>query len=235
MPFRTLELPGTYTGDCTPAQNWVGMHPTGPGRDPHMTTSKGRVEIVGTDTPNQNVNRVVCEDYGGNTLYFAGSGDDDFAWLWNGSRWFKLTKTYGVSPCAFGPYGLYVSTPGVTGNVKVFDPVNGNQTGTLTKPIGVRGFASVEGYGEAGLHPQDSWYGNFGLGEYIMTGGYIIGQGTQPDGLQVANFGYLIPQNFKCKFIRAHHKENKFAIAAWLEKPDGRTLLMWPVVDFSTL
>lgn len=238
-----LSKPGTFCGDCTPKGGWVALYPTGR-PNPRMGTSRGDVAILNAPQkdgdpppplrPNQNVLYPVCADIG-ETLCFAGSGGtDDHAWLWNGAKWIRLVLTYGVSACAFGPYGLYVSTPGTVDNVKVFDPLTGMQTGSYTKPIGAGGFASVEGLGLEGLHPQDEWYGVYGLGQFVMTGGYVIGQGTVHDGLKVANFGMLIERGL-CQFNRVHHLGAQFAIASWLSDGEGRTEFLWPVVYFSAL
>lgn len=228
--MTTLSLPGTWCGDCTPAGSWVALYPQDR-PDPRIQTSRGRVEL-----PGQNVLTLVCADIG-SLLCFAGSGGtDDVAQLWNGARWIPLVKTYGTSPCAFGPFqggtALFVSCPLTASNVKVFDPLSGAFLGAITQPIGGRGFASVDA---RGIHPQDAWYGHHGLGEYVEVEGYRIGQGTTVDGLKVADFGMLIPGPPLCQFNRVHMAGDQFAVASWLPQY-GRTEFLWPTVaDLATL
>jgi len=231
--MKTLSFPDTWCGDCTPKESHVRLYPTGR-PDPRIETSRGRVEILGEGTPKQNVLTLVCADIG-ETLCFAGpGGNDDLAWLWNGSRWISLVDkdghpviTYAPSPCAFGEWGLYVSTPGLVDNIKLFDPLTGVHTSSLTKPLGSDGIASVEGLGVEGVHPQKEWYGHFGLGQYVITGGFAIGQGTGVhDGLQVAGKGMLIPSGL-CQNNRVHHEGDQFATASWLSG-EGRTVFLWP-------
>jgi hypothetical protein len=204
----------------------VALYPEGR-PDPRIETSRGRIDL-----PGQNVLTLVCAEVGG-MLCLAGSGQqDDHAWLWNGAQWMALCPTYGTSPCAFGPDGtLYVSGPGTVDNVRLFEPLTGRQVGAHTQVIGARGIASVDALG---IHPQDAWYGQHGLGEYVEVDGYRIGQGIVHDGLKAADYGMLIPSGL-CQFNRVHKAGDQFATASWLSA-EGRTVLLWPTVaDLSTL
>lgn len=237
--MKTLSLPGTFGGDCTPRGSWCALYPEDR-PDPRIQTHLGRVEIHGTGTPNQNVLTLVCMDLtdanGVDWFIFAGAGHkDDRAWLWNGERWIDVCDTYAPSPCAFGPYGLYVSTPGTVHNVKIFDPRSGVQTGAYTKPIGAAGIASVDGVTVENVHPQDQWRNDFGLVEYVLAGGYPIGQSRAAhEGLEVAEYGMLIPDGL-CQFNRVHL--NQFATSSWQRDwidPDtnqkARTVFCWPTL-----
>jgi hypothetical protein len=245
--MKTLSLPDTFTGCCTPDGSLVALYPDGR-PDPRFATSRDfGATFQRVPLPGPNVRYQVCDVIQGVLCIGCSALAGDRAHLWNGTRWIALVDKdghpvicYGVSACAFGPYGLYVSTPGTVDNVKIFDPLTGVHTGSYGSvekplPVGASGFASVEGLGPEGVHPQDQWYGHFGLGEYVITGGYAIGQGTVHDGLMVADRGYLIASGL-CQFNRVHHDGDQFATASWQSKwfdPDtqtvkARTVFLWP-------
>lgn len=238
--MKTLSLPNTFCGDATPDGSLVALYPEGR-PDPRLATSRdygatfGRVEL-----PGPNVRYPVCDVVQGVLCIGVSALAGDFGYIWNGERWIALkdkdghpVETYGTSACAFGPYGLYVSCKGTVDNVKVFAPLTGQHTGSYTKAIGASGIALVDGVTVANVHPQDQWYGAYGLGEYIVSGGYVIGQGTVHDGLKVHNFGMLI-QNGLCQFNKVARDGARFATTSWLSAL-GQTEFRWPVVDFSAL
>jgi hypothetical protein len=161
----------------------------------------------------------------------AGQGHNDgLAWLWNGDKWLPLTKSHGTSVAAFGPRGVYVSTPDSWNNIKVYTS-QGSQVHAISRQVGARGIAAITGPGvnPADVNSVDDWYGRGGLAEFTAVGGDIlIGQGAQ-GGLVIKHDLTLPPRVIEpghVEFTRSSFANGWFAVSAWktLEK---KAVIYW--------
>ena len=186
---------GGWYADATPDGNFAVLFP-----DAHISHAGGWLSLP----PAGNLLFTVT-----NGKQIAGQGHHDGqCWLWTGSMWLNVGPTYGTSPCAFGPLGLYVSMPGAAANVAVVNPETGGKSFPVTQVIGVRGIAAVDA---SGIHPQDDWYGQFGLGEYVDLGFIQVGQSIH-GGCAIQ--GHLLEPG-DVQFIRAHRDGDLISVAMW--------------------
>jgi hypothetical protein len=164
------------------------------------------------------------------TFCIAGQGHNDgLAWLWSGDVWRPLGTSYGTSVAAFGPVGVYVSTPNAADNIRIFD-INGQQIGAIGKPVGARGIAAITGEGIAPEDVQsvDAWYGHGGLAEYTICAGFLIGQGMS-GGLVIKHDAGQpsIIEPGHVEFCRARDGEGQvFAVATW-KTQERKAVICW--------
>ena len=188
-------FPGGWYADATPSGAWAVLYP-----DSHINFSDIQIPLP----PAGNVLFVVTDG-----VSLAGQGQaDGMCWLWNGEQWKPVCPTYGTSPCAFGPGFLYVSMPGQSANIAVINPRTGERQFPITQPLGSRGIASVDPFG---IHGQDAWYGQFGLGEFVDLQGIHVGQSVSGG---CAIDGRLLEPG-DVQFIRAHRDGDLIAVAMW--------------------
>jgi hypothetical protein len=165
------------------------------------------------------------------TFCIAGQGHNDgLAWLWSGDVWRPLGTSYGTSVAAFGPVGVYVSTPNAVDNIKIFN-INGEQIGAISKDVGARGIAAITGEGIApdDVKAVDKWYGHGGLAEYTDVGdGVLIGQG--------ANGGLVIKHDSgqpsiiepgHVEFCRASDDSGQVFVASAWKTQERKAVICW--------
>jgi hypothetical protein len=202
--------------------------------DKKISTTRGELSLPAGG----NVLYLRCANFG-SRLCVGGQGHQDgLAWLWNGFFWSALTQTYGTSPCAFGPLGLYVSTPNAADNIKVYDVETLELVTTMTKAIGARGIAAVTGLGmnPSDVHSVDEWYGAGGLAEYTDLGdGLLVGQGTA-GGLCANNGGALTElEPGSVQFCHATLDGTVISTAAWKDQETGAVIVRADRSELNTM